>query len=123
MLLIDLQNYCELEIRKLKTILGFEGLKSCFSLVSWGSMPETILLGRYESQWTLGGNLRKRHTSYDPQGKHKAGDIIGITPRFIEEGIRRDAFDLVTFWVCISYYVILTLVGQYSSGLSGQVRP
>ena len=121
-LLIDLQIYCELEIRKLKTIAGFEGVKSCYSLVSWGSKPETVLLGRYESQWTLYGNLRKRHTS-DKSGQYSIGDIIGITPRFIEEGIGRDAFELVTFWVCLSYYVTLTLVGQYSSGLSGQVRP
>ena len=105
---------------KLKNIPGFEGVKSCYSLVSWGSKPETILLGRYESQWTLYGNLRKRHTS---PGKYKIGDIIGITPRFIEEGIGRDAFDLVTFWVGLSYFEILTLVGQYSSGISGQVRP
>jgi hypothetical protein len=65
--------------------------------------------------------LRKRHTS-DKSGQHSIEDIIGITPRFIKEGIGRDAFDLVTFWLCLSYYIILTLVRQYSSGLSGQVK-
>jgi hypothetical protein len=60
-LLIDLQIYCELEIRNLKTNAGFEDDKSCYSLVSLCSKPETVLLRRYESQWTLRQLAQETH--------------------------------------------------------------
>jgi hypothetical protein len=99
-LLIDLQIYVELELQKVLKLPGFEKIKSCYTLVSFGTMSETCLLGRYESQYTLRGDTRKRHTS-DRPGHYKIGDIIGPTPRFIENGIGRERFEDITFWVSL----------------------
>jgi hypothetical protein len=80
-LLIDLQIYVELELQKVLKLPGFENIKSCYTLVSFGTMSETCLLDRYESQYTLRGDTRKRHTS-DKPGKYKIGyqQVSDIVP-------------------------------------------
>jgi hypothetical protein len=40
-LLIDLQIYVELELQKVLKLPGFENIKSCYTLVSFGTMSET----------------------------------------------------------------------------------
>jgi hypothetical protein len=96
--LTELQIYVELELQKVLKLPGFEKIKSCYTLVSFGTNSDTCLLGRYESQYSLRGNTRKRHTS-DKPGNYKIGNIIGATPRFIENGVGREKFDEITFWV------------------------
>jgi hypothetical protein len=99
-LLINLQIYVEQQLVNVLETSSFEKIKSCYTLVSFGSKPDTCLLGRYESQYTLRGDTRKRHTSEMP-GKYKIGEIIGPTPRFIDNGISREKFDEITFWVIL----------------------
>ena len=84
---------CSRNFKKCSNYLAFKRS----SLVSlWFRLEQSPKLGRYESQYTLRGDTR----THKP-GKYKIGEIIGATPRFIENGIGRQKFDEITLWVLL----------------------